>query len=527
MKKFKTLENGYWHSWLLAVYYVAFPFVINYQHLMLPSIFTPLIIVILGTTLAFFIFNTICRNAYLASIFTSISLIIFFSYPPLFSIIRIITSLIGNQENGFDITISISKYWIVLTFIVILPGIILLTKRIPKLINLLTIALNLASIFLILAVSGYLVTKLNIPEGIRTFQKKWDEKIEENLIPENQKAINKRDIYLIILDGYGSRDVLDEIYDYDNGWFEEELIALGFHIIPNARTNYNQTRTSFSSLLNMQYLDDVANDVGAITTDAHPLINMIQNNLVVNRLHQEGYTIINFPSGYEYTEGIAADYQIKKGVYLDNFSQTLIWNSAAYPFVHTQLYDWHRNNITNSINGLADLDAIPSPKLVIAHIFAPHPPFVFDNGGNPITPPYAFTAIDADTLIQNTSKEYYKTHYPNQLEFVSKSVLESIKSIIKTSKVQPIIILSGDHGPALTVSLTDVTSANPYERMHILNALYLPDFDYSQIKPDHTPVNTFRMIFNAYFRDKMELLENRSYLSSYDHPYQFVEYKEQ
>jgi hypothetical protein len=273
----------------------------------------------------------------------------------------------------------------------------------------------------------------------------------------------------------------------------------------------------------MQHLDGVANEVGAFTTDAHPLIEMIQNNMVVNGLRDAGYKIINFPSGYEYTEGIKADHQIKKGVYLDNFSQTLIWNSVAYPFVHTQLYNWHRNTIVNSISGLSELADYQSPRLVIAHIFAPHPPFVFDEAGNPITPPYAFTAIDADTLIQNTSLDYYKTHYPDQLEFVSKSVLESIRAIIKNSEIQPIIILSGDHGPALTVSLTDVTSSSQYERMHILNALYLPEFDYSQISSDHTPVNTFRIIFNEYFGDDMESLENRSYSSSHDHPYQFME----
>lgn len=526
MKKFNTLENGYWHPWLLAVYYVAFPFVINFQHLILPSIFLPLVIVALGTTLLFVVCYAFCKKTYLASIITSVSLILFFSYPPLFSIIRIITSLMGNPENGFDITISISKYWIIISFIVILSGVILLSNRIPKLISLLTIALNLASIFLILAVSGYLITKLNTSEGIRTFQKRWDEKIKEDSVPANINSIIKRDIYLIVLDGYGSREVLDEIYDYDNRWFEEELHALGFHIIPNAQTNYNQTRTSFSSLLNMQYLDDVASEVGAFATDAHPLIQMIQDNLVVNRLRGAGYTIINFPSGYEYTEGIAADYQIKKGVYLDNFSQTLIWNSVAYPFIHKNLYDWHRDTIMNSIEGISDLTDFPSPRLVIAHIFAPHPPFVFDGSGKPITPPYSFTAIDADTLIQNTSLEYYKTHYPDQLEFVSRSILKSIQEIIKNSEVQPIIILSGDHGPALTVSLTDTTSSSQYERMHILNALYLPDFDYSQINPDHTPVNTFRVILNAYFGENMELLENRSYISSFDHPYQFMEYKE-
>ena len=62
---------------------------------------------------------------------------------------------------------------------------------------------------------------------------------------------------------------------------------------------------------------------GEDTTDAHPLITMIQDNRVTSRLRQEGYNIINLPSGYEYTEGIQADVQLKPWMYLDNFSQTL------------------------------------------------------------------------------------------------------------------------------------------------------------------------------------------------------------
>ncbi len=156
---------------------------------------------------------------------------------------------------------------------------------------------------------------------------------------------------MIVLDGYGSSEVLDQIYQYDNSRFEGELTKLGFHIVPNGKTNYNQTRTSFSSILNMQYLDDIAQEVGPETGDAHPLIYMIQQNLVVSRLRNEGYTILNFPSGYEYTESIAADHAIQPTVYLDNFMQTLIWNSTAYPFVHQKLFDWHRDNITNSMTG--------------------------------------------------------------------------------------------------------------------------------------------------------------------------------
>ncbi len=94
-------------------------------------------------------------------------------------------------------------------------------------------------------------------------------------------------------------------------------------------------------------------------------------------------------------------------------------------------------------------------------------------------------------------------------------------------RLKPIIILCGDHGPALTVPLSHIDGADQYERMHILDALYLPGMDPEAIiSADHTPVNTFRVIFNEYFGDDLPLLENKSFVSSYDRPYQFLDVTE-
>ncbi len=521
--KTAVLEKYAWHPWVFAIYYVVFPYIINIQHLPIQSIVKPLFIILLGTSIFFLLLLLIFKKTDLAAIFTSITLILFFSYPPVFSIIQVIALLTGSNEGIFEKTLQISKIWIFIPLLIIILGGITIPKKDPKFTRLLKIALNAASLLLLVINCCYAIIKINDLRSTRTFEKNWKTTIKEVTDQKIKLIQPQRDIYLIVLDAYGSRQVLQELYQFDNSHFENELIKLGFQIIPNGRTNYNQTRTSFSSMLNMQYLDEISSAVGGQTTDAHPLINMIQNNRVSALLHSAGYTIINFPSGYEYTEDIQADYQIKGEVYLDNFAQTLIWNSAAYPFLHRKLYDWHRENITSAIDGLADLSAYPSPKFVIAHIFAPHPPFVFDKDGNELIPNYQFTAIDADTLRNNTSTEYYKAQYTEQLEYISNSILQTIQDILDDSTTQPIIILCGDHGPAMTVSLTNVYGTEQYERVHILDALYLPGVAADQVLADHTPVNTFRIILNNYFGEDLPLLENRTYVSSYDTPYHFVE----
>ena len=62
------------------------------------------------------------------------------------------------------------------------------------------------------------------------------------------------------------------------------------------------------------------------------------------------------------------------------------------------------------------------------------------------------------------------------------------------------------------------------EKFGILNALYLPGVTPSGLHPAMTPVNTFRIVFNAYFGTRMELLPDRSFAAVNEFkPYEFFE----
>ena len=42
-----------------------------------------------------------------------------------------------------------------------------------------------------------------------------------------------------------------------------------------------------------------------------------------------------------------------------------------------------------------------------------------------------------------------------------------------------------------------------------------------------TPVNTFRVIFNSYFKAAYELVEDRTYYSTHTRPYEFINVTDQ
>ncbi len=176
----KMFNKYLWHPWLFAIYYVVFPFLINIQHLLIGSIVKPMLIVLGGTVLIFLIFLLIFREVRFASILTSIFLILFFSYPPVFLAIQAIASLIAKQKISFDSTLLVSKYWIILSLIIVFSLLILVRKKSKSLLRFLTIALNAASILLIVLITGYELTKSSNSSAVAAFKDSWSERVQQN-----------------------------------------------------------------------------------------------------------------------------------------------------------------------------------------------------------------------------------------------------------------------------------------------------------------------------------------------------------
>ena len=79
-------------------------------------------------------------------------------------------------------------------------------------------------------------------------------------------------------------------------------------------------------------------------------------------------------------------------------------------------------------------------------------------------------------------------------------------AIIAKSKVPPVIIIMGDHGPF-------GSQVTPEMRLSILNAYYVNDEAKQDLYAEITPINSFRVVFNNYFGTNYPLLEDKSYFS--------------
>lgn len=145
------------------------------------------------------------------------------------------------------------------------------------------------------------------------------------------------------------------------------------------------------------------------------------------------------------------------------------------------------------------------PKFVFAHILAPHPPFVFDRNGEPLR-------------TREARKRTKNENYLNQLIFTNEKVKEMVDIILAKSNTPPVIILQSDEGPYISDEYegdtiwAEVEPQALKDHMRILNAYHLPGLGSNYLYPEISPVNSFRVIFNAYFDAGFDILEDESYI---------------
>jgi hypothetical protein len=340
------------------------------------------------------------------------------------------------------------------------------------------------------------------------------------------------DVYYIILDGYGRADVLETIYGISGDEFVEGLQDLGFYVAPESHSNYGQTSLSLASSLNLDYLDFLTEEVGPTNPDRIPLARLIHFSRVRRFLEAQGYRTVAFASGYRVTELGGTDVFLRPPLGAVNGFETLLLETSAvvagYDLVDAlggprpfPGFEAHREIVLYALEELPEVAETEGPKFVFVHIVGPHPPFVFGANGERILHNYNYSFRDGDAF--PGTREQYLEGYRDQVTYLSGRVLEVLRLIVERSATRPVILLQADHGPGSRLDWASPEESDLGERFSILNAYLLPGVEDPGLYPEITPVNSFRVVLNAYFGAQLELLPDRSYFAYWDRPYEFVE----
>lgn len=447
--------------------------------------YRPLIVSILIGILFFLVARLLVRNWQKASLWTSLAVIMFFSYGHIYQIVEDI------QLFGF--LIGRHRYLVIFWGAMFILGTWFIFRKIRKL-DEIALSLNLVSLILVLfqigQIASYQIRKSGSLEQAQAA-------IPDTLLSSNDPE-NMPDVYLIVLDMYGREDALNDHYNYDNSEFISQLKEIGFYVADCARSNYATTALSLASQLNLDYLDVLLDNVTLESASY-----LIRNSTVRMAFEEIGYISIAYDTGYEWANVSTSD------IYLENPQDPILWNID--PFEHLliegtilrPLLDYYISlglgeikyfETVNEMKAqriqmvLDHLNLIPQmdgPKFVYAHLLIPHPPHVFNTDGS--------------VNLQASEHSDDKFEFEIQLDYLNPRIIEIVKNIIDESDPSPIIILEGDHG------LLD------FQRTSNLIALYYPNSSDDVFYPQISLVNTFRLLFNEYFGTSFPLLNDRSY----------------
>ena len=485
------------HPFFFSVYPILALLAINISELELSSGFRPLLLSVFMTGLVFLSLQFIFRDWKRAALLTTVFLILFYSYGHLYNLLK------GGQLSG--IFLFRHRTLIPIWFALATLGAWWVLRKSTN-IAAVTYGLNLVGIFLLVLP---LVQMASFLLQSRTSQA--DAERNTAVLPL-KRGDQPLDIYYIILDGYGRGDVLKNEYGFDNSDLLNSLRNLGFYIAECSQSNYAQTQISLASALNFNYLDELSDRFVPGSDDRTGLDSLIRHSAVRTSLEQAGYTTVAFATGFLATEWTDADYFLGPGYswgQLNEFEALLMETTLARLIQDGNRFGMQasgserfRERTLFALDQMDELSHIEGPKFVFVHIIAPHPPYVFGPTGGPVEA----------ANIGTTRTEEGASHYRDQAIYISSRIREIVPQIIENSTAPPVIVIQGDHGPTV--------ASNARSRMSILNAYFLPGANTS-VYPTITPVNTFRIIFNTYFEQDLELLEDVSLHSDYTDPFDF------
>ncbi len=329
-------------------------------------------------------------------------------------------------------------------------------------------------------------------------------------------ASAKPDIYYIILDAGARADTLRNVYGMHNIEFFDFLKKKGFYLGTASQSNYDRTKFSLSSSLNMNYINILSSLMPFESESNYLFCRLIQNAEATNSLKKLGYKIVNIRSGFPATE-----YNPQADINIGNIFCNPIFNVIASLLIRltgmkdpTQLVSFIiRAKESWAFSHISEVQRIEGPKFVMVHILLPHPPFVFTADGSPLY----------DVLMVNIDRQNYLSKYGGQITYAFKQTQKMIDQLLTLSKDSlPIIIVQSDHGPQANIDKWPYSEAYLKERFGIVNAYFLPGVTKECLYNNISPVNSFRVVFNQYFQAHLPLLPDTSYYAPLNPPYYWM-----
>lgn len=333
-------------------------------------------------------------------------------------------------------------------------------------------------------------------------------------------------IYLVLLDGYPADATLRDSFHFNNGGFQERLQALGFQVRTDARSNYDATLTTLTSVFAMAYLADIPalDDPPASPQAQVRLLSRTLNGApAFDILEQHGYTTNTIASWYG--EGVLSRAEVVMRppvitLFEEQFArQSPVLNSliAVWP---EPLIAAYRSAAEDTLAKLAESGAerTAGPKFTFVHVFAPHPPFGFGAGewDRPAVDCYPRRCALAAVAVKDlgVSFQEYRQRFAANLTAINSLVLGSLDQLVATDPTA-VVVLFSDHGARFEAQ------SNP-EHFSTMLAARTPG-NPDVVADIRSNVDILPVLFDAYLGEQVVTHEYRAWESDPRLPLVFEE----
>jgi hypothetical protein len=489
------------YPYLLGLYFVLFVFYENLGEVYLGQLVIPLLVIVLVVTGILLICSLIFRDLYKGAFVAAVILAVLFVHNGLEDLVANIYQLRTRYLLAVELIVSILLIFVALRSIAE-------WGKVNRILNL------TFGVLLLITVGNIAVYGLS-GDGLLLPPKVALQKNDESSFAGSSDVLP--DVYYILTDAYARADILNEYFGYDNSGFIDFLEDTGFQVADQGASNYLYTHMVTRSVLNMDYIADE----GGYRKDADGIsfagTQQSLNNRVGKAFSSLGYRIVTIRSfGHYIATANAEDRELDSSwLAYDDFQIALLETTLLSRLIKNLTGDLYseRERVMFALDEIELQAENPGPKLVMAHIMAPHHPWFFDRDGNePV--PAKHPLGSPESLVAEIQL------YRDQVHYLNKRLRQMITRIIDRSDMPPIIIVQGDHGLRLTnyqrgrmtLAFKDEDFC-PRELFSNLNAIYVPGDKFKNLFYDSiSPVNTFRLVFDAYFNGDFGMLPDRTFL---------------
>jgi hypothetical protein len=241
----------------------------------------------------------------------------------------------------------------------------------------------------------------------------------------------------------------------------------------------------------------------------HPIFEMLDDTRVVRFLRARGYDFLQFGSWWVGTfSSPTADENRPLG--FSEFNLHYLRSTVALPVFQllpdtpfTMRLDWDNGQCQRVARQIEQIKAIGQrdrPVYVFAHILVPHGPEVFTTDGRCLSNPEA-------------RKRGERQGYIDQIAYANRIIEDIVTTLQAEGRPAPVILIQADEGPFpkrdYKVEWQDAPAEELRIKTGILNAFYIPGEDYSLLRDDITPVNSYRAVFDTVFGTDLGQLPDR------------------